>query len=439
MPSPAQQINYLGETLRRGFAARGQNQESMARLGLAEKQLDADLADRAIQRPVAELGALRAQRELDSQNAPLSVWDVIPNADLNSLEHATGIEGVDWGKGDGGQGQPMTATATPVAAVSGPGQGQGQGQGDPAKAPARRPSLLDRTHEMIGATLDTNPASKTYRRYVKPDGSVMTRGEFAPLAPRVAEMYFLNFDPVRGLKAQGEKLQAVEAAGGENASQARAGRERIEAALADPAAQLQMYEAYRRHIEQFSGPEVERALERTDRKIAVLTGQIEKTGERAYQEGRDTKAHERAKDLAMLREENANRRARMLAESRDGSASVGAGKDRLKRIQEVSTDLSSRWDEQAGEAVVDQGKAGTIMSILGGVEMDPYDERRTGAVLGMRRAQALQCGLDLGIERRRPLGIQADGMACRWRRSPGQRSEERRVGKECRSRWSPYH
>src|SRR3712207_9583874 len=23
--------------------------------------------------------------------------------------------------------------------------------------------------------------------------------------------------------------------------------------------------------------------------------------------------------------------------------------------------------------------------------------------------------------------------------SPGQRSEERRVGKECRSRWSPYH
>ena len=23
--------------------------------------------------------------------------------------------------------------------------------------------------------------------------------------------------------------------------------------------------------------------------------------------------------------------------------------------------------------------------------------------------------------------------------SPGDRSEERRVGKECRSRWSPYH
>ena len=26
-----------------------------------------------------------------------------------------------------------------------------------------------------------------------------------------------------------------------------------------------------------------------------------------------------------------------------------------------------------------------------------------------------------------------------WSAKPGRRSEERRVGKECRSRWSPYH
>ena len=26
-----------------------------------------------------------------------------------------------------------------------------------------------------------------------------------------------------------------------------------------------------------------------------------------------------------------------------------------------------------------------------------------------------------------------------WKRVSGARSEERRVGKECRSRWSPYH
>src|SRR2546422_4925589 len=29
--------------------------------------------------------------------------------------------------------------------------------------------------------------------------------------------------------------------------------------------------------------------------------------------------------------------------------------------------------------------------------------------------------------------------AQRWLREHGERSEERRVGKECRSRWSPYH
>ena len=32
-----------------------------------------------------------------------------------------------------------------------------------------------------------------------------------------------------------------------------------------------------------------------------------------------------------------------------------------------------------------------------------------------------------------------DGSLDGERRSAGARSEERRVGKECRSRWSPYH
>ena len=30
-------------------------------------------------------------------------------------------------------------------------------------------------------------------------------------------------------------------------------------------------------------------------------------------------------------------------------------------------------------------------------------------------------------------------LVIRWVRKPAERSEERRVGKECRSRWSPYH
>src|SRR5882757_5672135 len=38
------------------------------------------------------------------------------------------------------------------------------------------------------------------------------------------------------------------------------------------------------------------------------------------------------------------------------------------------------------------------------------------------------------VSRRAPLV-----MSTMWTSSPGSRSEERRVGKECRSRWSPYH
>src|SRR5206468_8875645 len=58
------------------------------------------------------------------------------------------------------------------------------------------------------------------------------------------------------------------------------------------------------------------------------------------------------------------------------------------------------------------------------------------------------CSSDLA-RRRRP-GEQAGGAAqrteeasarklARWRAHRMTRSEERRVGKECRSRWSPYH
>ena len=36
-------------------------------------------------------------------------------------------------------------------------------------------------------------------------------------------------------------------------------------------------------------------------------------------------------------------------------------------------------------------------------------------------------------------GVSADSLARKLYRSLHDRSEERRVGKECRSRWSPYH
>ena len=46
-------------------------------------------------------------------------------------------------------------------------------------------------------------------------------------------------------------------------------------------------------------------------------------------------------------------------------------------------------------------------------------------------------GADLGLEKERKIGQKA--LAEIEKSWPTTRSEERRVGKECRSRWSPYH
>ena len=43
------------------------------------------------------------------------------------------------------------------------------------------------------------------------------------------------------------------------------------------------------------------------------------------------------------------------------------------------------------------------------------------------------------IERERGITILAKNCSCTYKGVKINRSEERRVGKECRSRWSPYH
>src|SRR5258706_9859980 len=64
---------------------------------------------------------------------------------------------------------------------------------------------------------------------------------------------------------------------------------------------------------------------------------------------------------------------------------------------------------------------------------------------GGRRASRIAAALAAVITLGTPPGVSSHRTACRrqaaWVRSRDscRRSEERRVGKECRSRWSPYH
>src|SRR3989337_3485495 len=85
---------------------------------------------------------------------------------------------------------------------------------------------------------------------------------------------------------------------------------------------------------------------------------------------------------------------------------------------------------------------------------DPYDYReydKSCFFLSSRRLHTIcyrdwssdVCSSDLNVARNRffasnKVARKMEELA-RFGRAPWKRSEERRVGKECRSRWSPYH
>src|SRR3712207_9132833 len=77
------------------------------------------------------------------------------------------------------------------------------------------------------------------------------------------------------------------------------------------------------------------------------------------------------------------------------------------------------------------------------LERHRSDVLRRGArdVLGRLDRSRERDARDLGARDERGAHLLADPLnhVQDARREPGVRSEERRVGKECRSRWSPYH
>ena len=83
----------------------------------------------------------------------------------------------------------------------------------------------------------------------------------------------------------------------------------------------------------------------------------------------------------------------------------------------MSEALHARWSPDAGDHE-------HVVFLVEGM-------RCTGCARGIERA----IGALAGVEAVR-VNVATARVAVDWR---GRRSEERRVGKECRSRWSPYH
>src|SRR3712207_7794307 len=88
---------------------------------------------------------------------------------------------------------------------------------------------------------------------------------------------------------------------------------------------------------------------------------------------------------------------------------------------------------QAEDGIRDIGVTGVQTCAL---PISAERQRLAGPELGLLLWREVEVDLDrppahAGISLQQPL--------LGGRRRPGARSEERRVGKECRSRWSPYH
>ena len=74
------------------------------------------------------------------------------------------------------------------------------------------------------------------------------------------------------------------------------------------------------------------------------------------------------------------------------------------------------------------GKAGRVTALMKELAQLPPEEKKTRGAAINRAKQAIEAAL---TARRQALQEAELQQLCR--------SEERRVGKECRSRWSPYH
>src|SRR5580765_2005830 len=94
-------------------------------------------------------------------------------------------------------------------------------------------------------------------------------------------------------------------------------------------------------------------------------------------------------------------------------------------------------DDDAGlHRAVRQAGADAVLEKGEIVFLQAEDGIRVGRVTGVQT-----CALPISccVDRNHPIRCQLDQLTRAYRSRSEGRSEERRVGKECRFRWSPYH
>jgi hypothetical protein len=134
--------------------------------------------------------------------------------------------------------------------------------------------------------------------------------------------------------------------------------------------------------------------ERLARVVAERNAYVEAQRE----EAKDTRKFGQEAALAQYREAGALQRANITAAALRDRRGYGEGKDDLTRRAKIAEGVASVLDQDSGEMVVDQGKAGTVLNVLGVLVgyIDPYEERATAAALSgvydTAHAKALAAG-----------------------------------------------
>ena len=115
----------------------------------------------------------------------------------------------------------------------------------------------------------------------------------------------------------------------------------------------------------------------------------------------------------------------------EGDAYIYGHEEVISLIQELSEKLLQKKQTDF------IGKRVHLVVVTDGEEKEIIGKKVT--FFDIHSTKAKQFGFCMELEEGQKLTCCGDEPYCDWEEKYAKRSEERRVGKECRSRWSPYH